>query len=547
MDTLPAIELPPRLTDWLDSWGKPLRQKVEAALEFARPRSCSQQACKTPAVITVGTDCSGIEALLHALQGLGIPYRHIFSSECAEAARKVIEANTKPQTLYDTVLSDAKPPFVHLYVSGFSCKPFSLLHHATKLMEEEQAAIFRSVVSRISVARPASFVLENVLGIARVFDEVTSCLESQGYMVHSLLMNPVQLGEPVHRPRYYFIGCRSDVCKHTYADMQQYLSHAWQHLTKSFSKVRAVSVLDRMLPCCHPLVLQHQAFRRDRWLQARTAAFPGGKGIKWQAVHKRFAESMGMVNAGVCTQPSACSPDALYLHLPRERDAWQLLAQKHASSAALVADLSQNVNRASVRTDGCLSTVTPSGVFAVREAQRVVVPMEKILLHGFPIHRMVWPSCLTDHEIASMGGNTMHVHIVGVAIMLCLSVVDWSLPQAQKSAPSRDPRSLQKHKKLARSKVPTSKASKQICRSRQTGKCRGRKGAGCRALVKQVSRKHLKSVLSCAYANRWALPLPRAAIRQCMPKVPKRKSTVPKHADRDPRLRSRWFPFSSNF
>ena len=36
----------------------------------------------------------------------------------------------------------------------------------------------------------------------------------------------------------------------------------------------------------------------------------------------------------------------------------------------------------------------------------------------------------TDKQVASMAGNTMHVHIVGVAMLLALGLVNWTLPCA---------------------------------------------------------------------------------------------------------------------
>ena len=51
--------------------------------------------------VRVGTDCSGIEAPLHALQQLGAPYEHVFSSEICPTVRKQLLANHNPQILYE--------------------------------------------------------------------------------------------------------------------------------------------------------------------------------------------------------------------------------------------------------------------------------------------------------------------------------------------------------------------------------------------------------------------------------------------------------------
>jgi hypothetical protein len=43
--------------------------------------------------LRIGTDCSGLEAPVLALDAMGIPYCHVFSSEVSAAKRRYIEAN----------------------------------------------------------------------------------------------------------------------------------------------------------------------------------------------------------------------------------------------------------------------------------------------------------------------------------------------------------------------------------------------------------------------------------------------------------------------
>ena len=125
-----------------------------------------------------------------------------------------------------------------------------------------------------------------------------------------------------------------------------------------------------------------------------------------------------------------CTADDLFLHLPRERDAWNILSAAHRSASLkpFVVDLSQSVTPAAGRTDGRLPTITPGSKLAISSIGRLLCPLEKILLHGFPIHKMKFPPTITDKQLESMGGNTMHLHIVGAAIVMGLALVDWSLP-----------------------------------------------------------------------------------------------------------------------
>jgi hypothetical protein len=62
---------------------------------------------------------------------------------------------------------------------------------------------------------------------------------------------------------------------------------------------------------------------------------------------------------------------------------------------------------------------------ASSELGRTIIPIEKLMLHAFPVHRMVIPKEITDKDMESLGGNTMHVMCVGVAMSMVLKLVDW--------------------------------------------------------------------------------------------------------------------------
>ena len=157
-------------------------------------------------------------------------------------------------------------------------------------------------------------------------------------------------------------------------------------------------------------------------MQARANGFPDKKiHTKWRELHAKARRKESGVS-------QACSADALLLHLPRERDAWKILQSQFPGQENLAADLSQSITRTGARVDGRLPCITPGSVLAVGAAGRVVTPLEKIMLHGFPIHRMMIPHDIGPAELSSMGGNTMHVQVVAAAILMLQSLVDWSLP-----------------------------------------------------------------------------------------------------------------------
>ena len=254
--------LAPQTRKWLDGWGEKLKQIMKNACGAGAGRSCPQP-------LLVGTDCSGLEAPIHALRGLGLVHQHVWSSEPWEPARRVIEANTMPShSLFRSLLDQDEAPFVHLYVSGFSCKPFSLLHNQTKLLNETEAKLFYGVVERITSCRPPCFLLENVTGISRVKDEVLATLRKPGYLVAMLLMDPGDIGIPVCRPRLYIVGVRRDKAFVTEDQMQEMVVKVWA-VVRNSSKMRGagcpIDFKHLLLPENHPAVRRHQEQRKQRW------------------------------------------------------------------------------------------------------------------------------------------------------------------------------------------------------------------------------------------------------------------------------------------
>ena len=142
--------LPEHLQQWLDGWGPHLRKRLSLALA----QSGCQPILHPGMALRLGTDCSGIEAPVHALNTFEVPHRHCWSSEVATGPRDISLANTAPEVLFKNVLAQeglapgsrftgsrltgsrstkatrtgrCQPEYVDLYVSG--------LHSASSTME----------------------------------------------------------------------------------------------------------------------------------------------------------------------------------------------------------------------------------------------------------------------------------------------------------------------------------------------------------------------------------------------------------------------------
>ena len=89
-------------------------------------------------MITIGTDCSGIEALKWAC-------------EIDKFARQSILANYQPEILYNDITQrdHSQLPDVDIYVCGFPCQSFSLMGKKLGIKDQRGNIIFLIHISFI--------------------------------------------------------------------------------------------------------------------------------------------------------------------------------------------------------------------------------------------------------------------------------------------------------------------------------------------------------------------------------------------------------------
>lgn len=172
------------------------------------------------APITIGTDCSGMEAPVQAMRNLGVKYEHSFSCDICKFARATIEANFPHGQMYTDVTTrdnDAAPA-VDVYVAGFPCQPFSSAGLRQGFADlRGRGTIFFDIRDYIDKKRPKVFVLENVRGLQSInkgayFRAIMESLEKLGgYNITVDLMDTKKHGIPHHRVRTYIVGIRRDV------------------------------------------------------------------------------------------------------------------------------------------------------------------------------------------------------------------------------------------------------------------------------------------------------------------------------------------------
>ena len=181
--------------------------------------------------LRIGTDCSGIEAPIHALRQLQIPHRHVWSSDIDKYVIQSIKANYKPEILFGdpngpypdgdiTKRDNTILPDIDLYVAGFPCQPFSLAGRH-KGFKDKRGNVFWECLDVIKLKKPKYFILENVKGIlwndkgdkkdkyGRTWIIIWSALkelEKDGYIVKWKTLNTRHYGIPQNRERVFMVG-----------------------------------------------------------------------------------------------------------------------------------------------------------------------------------------------------------------------------------------------------------------------------------------------------------------------------------------------------
>lgn len=174
--------------------------------------------------LKIGTDCSGIEAVLYALDKLNIDYKHLFSCDNNKSVKKSILANFNPNVFYDNMFNRdvEKMEYVDLYVCGFPCQPFSSAGKRLGFEDKIKGTVFFECFNYIQTKQPKMFILENVKGLVnhnsgntfKVIMEYLSNLDI--YNLESFVLNTKDYGLPQNRNRIFIIGILKKVQKQTF-------------------------------------------------------------------------------------------------------------------------------------------------------------------------------------------------------------------------------------------------------------------------------------------------------------------------------------------
>jgi site-specific DNA-cytosine methylase len=387
------FSLPAGMISRLDSWGSAMRSSVDVV------RRSFGLSMPLGGALRIGTDCSGVDAPIWALRSLGVRHTHVFSCDSCPQARAFIRLASPPAVLFDDMLNRdlAAIPDIDVYVNGFPCTPYSMLRrHQTRLLKEPAAKPYFKTLEVLRAKLPAMAVLENVQGIRRVMPKIKQdLLRLKAYNVYVIDVDSAMFGEPVARPRVYFLLVRVDM---GVLNVDRTVDFLQQCLT-TVAKPVIDHVADIMLPNSHPYV--HQTL--SRFAHAGSGVRGSNRSRKAKTLKRKWVEDHKRRRASRTTSTgSTMTTGVTHMLSERQLDLCNLLTAEHPGKD-LVVDVSQSAGRAHVHTRVCPTIATGSRIF-VKKLDRTILPIEKLLLHGFPLHKMKIPATLTDDALSKLGG-----------------------------------------------------------------------------------------------------------------------------------------------
>ncbi len=319
-------------------------------------------------LVRVGTDCSGMEPVIMALDNLGWGKKCKLVFCCDNdpvCQRFIMQQKTVPEILYDDLLtrSVADTPQCDLYVAGFPCQSFSIAGKR-RGCKDPRGKIFPHILKYLQKKQPTTFLLENVMGLTNkkfkpVFDKMLSGLRairgsggSGHYVVQWQMMNTAAHGLPHTRTRVYVVGMWSAALNAKFPFRWPPPSSRSCHLAKCLDPVQGGA--DRIAAL--PKHAKHALKKHCRFLKKKGA--------------------------------------------DPEREPW--CVDVFASSKRVSAKL------------GCCPCLTRtragSGGHWITKKQRLLQVSEMLRLQGFPPD--VKRDHITDRQLAQMIGNSMSVNVL---------------------------------------------------------------------------------------------------------------------------------------
>lgn len=169
-------------------------------------------------IVRLGTLFSGIGAIEHAFQRLGLKHKIMFAGDIEPNCKKSYFANydiEEKDWFIDIRSFDAKPykGQIDFLVGGAPCQAFSLVGHRLGF-EDARGTLFYEFARVVKETQPKVFLFENVRGLlnhdkGRTWHVIHDIFEELGYDVKFRVLNSCDYGIPQHRERVFCLGFKN--------------------------------------------------------------------------------------------------------------------------------------------------------------------------------------------------------------------------------------------------------------------------------------------------------------------------------------------------
>ena len=174
-------------------------------LEFAHPER----------TIRLATAFSGIGAIEHAFQRLGLKHTIVFAGDVDLKCKQSYFANydiTEDRWFSDIreFHADKYKDQVDILVGGAPCQAFSMVGKRLGF-EDARGTLFYEFARLIKESNPKVFIFENVKGLynhdkGRTWSVMCDIFKELGYDIHYRVLNSKDYGIPQHRERVFCVG-----------------------------------------------------------------------------------------------------------------------------------------------------------------------------------------------------------------------------------------------------------------------------------------------------------------------------------------------------
>ena len=196
------------------------------------------------AIVRIGTLFSGIGAIEHAIQRLGIRHEIAFAGDIDPHVKRSYFANypaLRQQDWHDDITEFSAKKYrykIDLLVGGSPCQSFSMVGKRAGL-DDTRGTLFYEFARVVDECRPRTFIFENVRGIlnhdgGRTWKIILEVFDSLGYRVFPQTMNSRDYGIPQNRERIFVVGFRKKTSNFSFPEPIP-LEHTMQDFLEDFT------------------------------------------------------------------------------------------------------------------------------------------------------------------------------------------------------------------------------------------------------------------------------------------------------------------------